>query len=56
VAGTLDCNAGALKNAYVGVLGVKRGKTIVNAFPAAAGFNMATGLGSVNATNLLYNY
>jgi subtilase family serine protease len=56
VAGTLDCNTGALTNAYVGVLGVKHGKTIVNAFPAASGFNMATGLGSVNATNLLYNY
>jgi subtilase family serine protease len=56
VAGTLDCYTGALTNAYVGVLGVKHGKTIVNAFPAAAGFNLATGLGSVNATNLLYNY
>jgi subtilase family serine protease len=55
-AGTLDCYTGTLKNAYVGVLGVKQGKTIVNAFPAEAGFNLATGLGSVNATNLLYNY
>jgi subtilase family serine protease len=56
VPGTLDCSTGTLTNASVGVLGVKRGASVVNAFPAAAGFNLATGLGSVNATNLLYNY
>jgi hypothetical protein len=40
----------------VGVLAEPNAKGVVNAYPATPGYNLATGLGSVNATNLLYSY
>jgi len=40
----------------VGVLAEPNAKAVVNAYPATPGYNLATGLGSVNVTQLLYNY
>jgi subtilase family serine protease len=56
VKGTPDCHAGKTAVYDVGVLAEPNAKGVVNAYPAAPGYNLATGLGSVNATNLLYNY
>ena len=57
LSGSVDCHTGAAaaKN-QVGVLSAAVGKTVVTAYPATPGYSLATGLGSVNATNLLYNY
>jgi pseudomonalisin len=54
--GTPDCYANKLSTMGVGVLSANPGKGEINAFPATPGYSLATGLGSVNATNLLYNY
>jgi subtilase family serine protease len=56
VAGSTECSTGGVTSDYVGVLSVKMGKSTINAFPAGPGFSLATGLGSVNAANLLYSY
>jgi subtilase family serine protease len=56
VAGTPNCYATSLSTQGIGVLSATPGKHEVNAFPATPGYSLATGLGSVNATNLLYNY
>ena len=52
-AGSPNCegSTGAL-----GVLGTMLGGKNVFAFPAQPGYSLATGLGTVNVTNLLYNY
>ena len=55
-ANTTNCYTNALSVDGVGVLSANPGKSEVNAYPAAPGYNLATGLGSLNVTNLLYNY
>ena len=54
--GTTNCHAGKTAVYNVGVLAEPNAKGVVNAYPATPGYNLATGLGSVNATNLLYSY
>ncbi len=54
--GTPDCYANKQSTMGIGVLSANPGKGEINAFPAQPGYSLATGLGSVNATNLLYNY
>ena len=53
IAGTVDCYGNGAQG-----IGVLRSPNFpsVNAFPATPGYSLATGLGSVNVTNLLYNY
>ena len=53
IAGTVDCYGSGAQG--IGVLRSPNFPT-VNAFPAQPGYSLATGLGSVNVTNLLYNY
>ncbi len=55
VKGTVDCHATPAASQGVGVLRSPNYPT-VNAFPAHSGYDLATGLGSVNVANLLYNY
>ena len=52
--GTPDCHADS--TSYVGVLSAQNGKSTVAAYPATKGFSLATGLGSINATNLAESY
>jgi pseudomonalisin len=52
-AGTPDCYTNKKATLGVGVLRAQKG---VNAYPATPGYDLATGIGTVNATNLLYNY
>ena len=54
--GTTDCYTNKNATMGIGVLSANPGPGEVNAFPARPGYDLATGLGSVNATNLLYNY
>ncbi len=54
--GTADCIVGAASTQGIGVLGATIGGKTVYAYPATPGYSLATGLGSVNVTNLLYNY
>jgi subtilase family serine protease len=54
-AGSLDCVAGKAPTFGVGVLSAPGAKG-VPAFLAHPGYSLATGLGSVNAANLLYSY
>ena len=54
--GSPDCHVGKSVTGDVGVLAVKTKTGFTNAYPAAPGYSLATGLGSINATNLLYNY
>jgi len=56
VGGTPNCHAGKTAVFNVGVLAEPNAKAVVNAYPATPGYNLATGLGSVNVTQLLYNY
>ncbi len=53
IAGTVDCHGTGAQG-----IGVLRSPNfpMVNAFPAQPGYSLATGLGSVNVANLLYNY
>jgi subtilase family serine protease len=54
--GTANCYVNKLSTMGIGVLSASTNKPEVNAFPAHPGYSLATGLGSVNVTNLLYNY
>ena len=54
VKGSTDCHGGG--SAGVGVLRAPTYMPKTNAFPAQPGYDLATGLGTVNATNLIYNY
>ncbi len=54
--GTTACIVGAGSTLGIGVVGASIGGKTVYAYPASPGYNLATGLGSVNVTNLLYNY
>ena len=57
IAGTVDCFTDSASTKGIGTM---RASTTfsnsIDAFPATAGYDLATGLGSVNVTNLLYNY
>jgi pseudomonalisin len=54
--GTPDCYTNKLSTAGIGVLSTGTGQSAVPAYLAHPGYSLATGLGSVNAANLLYNY
>ena len=54
--GTPNCYVNKLSTLGIGVLSANPGKGEINAYPATPGYSLATGLGTVNATNLLYNY
>jgi pseudomonalisin len=55
-AGTPNCKTSKASTMGIGVLRTQVGKRNVFAYPTHAGYSLATGLGSVNVTNLLYNY
>ena len=54
-AGTPDCHV-AKGADQIGVLATGSGKTAIPAYQAHPGYSLATGLGSINGTNLLLNY
>ena len=54
--GTPDCRTDKGSTMGIGVLTAPIGGKTVPAYPAQPGYSLATGLGSVNVTNLLYNY
>ena len=54
-AGTPDCYTNKDSTMGIGVLSTSL-STLQPAFPAQPGYSLATGLGTVNAANLLYNY
>lgn len=55
-AGTPSCFADANSTHGIGVLGAYVDGKGEFAYPAGKGYSLATGLGSVNVTNLLYDY
>jgi subtilase family serine protease len=55
-AGTPDCKTDKASTGGIGVLYTKVGGKGLYAYPAQSGYSLATGLGSVNVTNLLYSY
>jgi subtilase family serine protease len=52
--GTPQCTSGS--SGSVGILQTALGGTTVSAFPATPGYDLATGLGTVNVTNVVYQY
>jgi subtilase family serine protease len=54
--GTTDCVVGPKSTQGIGVLGNPISGQGPYAYPAQPGYDLATGLGTVNVTNLLYNY
>ncbi len=54
-AGTPDCFTNANSTKGIGVLSVTLNK-LTAAFPATTAYDLATGLGTVNVTNLIVNY
>ena len=54
-AGSPDCFTNANSTKGIGVLSITP-STLNPAFPATAGYDLATGLGTVNVTNLIINY
>ena len=57
IAGSIDCFTDSLSTQGVGTMRASSTySNSIDAFPATAGYDLATGLGSVNVTNLLYNY
>jgi subtilase family serine protease len=54
--GTPNCYTNKLSTVGLGVLSENPGRDEVDAFPATPGYSLATGLGTVNATNLLSTY
>jgi subtilase family serine protease len=54
--GTLDCHTTAESTENIGFLSAEGGHSATPAFLANPGYSMAAGLGSVNGTNLIYNY
>ncbi len=56
ITGTPDCHSTALSTAGVGFLSTNNGKNGTPSFPSSPGYNLVTGLGSVNITNLVYSY
>ena len=55
IKGTVECHATPAATQGVGILRSPN-YPAVNAFPAQPAYDLATGLGSVNVANLLYNY
>ncbi len=55
-AGTPDCTTDKGSTMGIGVLTATIGGKSVPAYKAQPGYSLATGLGTVNVTNLLYNY
>jgi hypothetical protein len=55
-AGTPSCKTTSASLAGIGVLATTVNGKAVYAYPATPGYSLATGLGSVNVTNLLYSY
>ena len=55
VAGSPDCHVAKKSDSY-GVLSTGNGTSTTPAYQAHTGYSLATGLGSINATNLLTNY
>jgi subtilase family serine protease len=56
VSGTASCESSVASVQRIGVLEAALGGKDVAAYPAGAGYSLATGLGSVNVTNLVYNF
>ena len=57
IAGSTDCFTDSLSTKGIGTMRASSTySNSIDAFPATAGYDLATGLGSVNVTNLLYNY
>jgi hypothetical protein len=56
LSGTASCDTSAASTLGIGVLGAKVGGKALFAYPAQPGYSLATGLGTVNVTNLLYAY
>jgi subtilase family serine protease len=56
VAGTASCASSKLSTMGIGVLKATIGSKSIIAFPGQPGYSLATGLGSVNVTNLLTAY
>jgi subtilase family serine protease len=54
--GTPDCHVTAESTQNIGILSAQDGHSATPAFLANPGYSMAAGLGSVNVTNLIYNY
>jgi subtilase family serine protease len=54
--GTPDCAANGDATMGIGVLKATVGGKSIVAYPAQPGYSLATGLGTVNVTNLLYSY
>jgi subtilase family serine protease len=54
--GTPNCYTTKLSTEGLGVLSENPGPNEVDAFPATPGYSLATGLGTVNAANLLSSY
>ncbi len=55
ISGTVDCRSTNESTKKIGILRAPDFPN-VDAYPAGPGYNLATGLGSVNVLNLLYNY
>ena len=55
-AGTPDCHADKGATMGIGVLTATVDGKTAPAYKAQPGYSLATGLGTVNVTNLLYNY
>ncbi len=56
VKGSVDCRVSGPAALGIGVLTASTKAPYVNAFPAGPGYSLATGLGTVNVANLLFNY
>jgi hypothetical protein len=54
--GTAACHTTAQSTKGIGVLEAHINARGVVAYPAQPGYSLATGLGTVNVTNLLYSY
>jgi subtilase family serine protease len=55
VAGAPDCYTNSQSTAGLGVMRAANYSSSIDAFPATAGYDLASGLGSVNITNLIIN-
>ena len=55
-AGTTSCVTSPASTKGIGVLETTVGGITEIAYPTNPGYSLATGLGSVNVTNLLYNF
>lgn len=56
VMGTPNCFTNKESTQGIGILSANGAPNVVYAFPATPGYSLATGLGTVNATNLVINF